>query len=112
MRHLHIVPLNRYQSEFGKADERTDIYQLGNVFYELLTGRLPFKGELSQIYSSILTTQPVNPVEINPNSKPVKDIIMKCLAKNKKDRYASMSELIKELEKFRSPDETIRFENH
>ncbi|MFY9638521.1 MAG: DUF4350 domain-containing protein [Methanobacterium sp.] len=99
-------------SEFGKADERTDIYQLGNVFYELLTGRLPFKGELSQIYSFILTTQPVNPVEINPNSKPVKDIIMKCLAKNKKDRYASMSELIKELEKFRSPDETIRFENH
>jgi hypothetical protein len=37
---------------------------------------------------------------------------MKCLAKNKEDRYSSMSELIKELEKFRSPDETIRFENN
>ncbi len=98
--------------EYGKADERTDIYQLGNVFYELLTGRLPFKGEISQIYSSILTTQPVKPVEINSNAKPVNDIIMKCLAKNKKDRYSSMSELIEELEKFRSPDETIRFENN
>lgn len=97
--------------EFGKADERTDIYQLGNVFYELLTGRLPFEGDISQIYSSILTTQPIQPAEINSNSQPVNDIIMKCLNKNKNSRYSSMGELIKELEKYRPADKTLMFKN-
>jgi hypothetical protein len=97
--------------EFGKADERTDIYQLGNVFYELLTGRLPFEGNISQIYSSILTTQPIKPSEINSNSKPVNDIIMKCLNKNKNKRYSSMGELIKELEKYKPVDKTLMFKN-
>ena len=97
--------------EFGKADERTDIYQLGNVFYELLTGRLPFEGDISQIYSSILTTQPMQPAEINSNSQPVNDIIMKCLNKNKNNRYSSMGELLKELEKYKPVDKTLMFKN-
>jgi Protein kinase domain/Domain of unknown function (DUF4350) len=96
--------------EFGKADERTDIYQLGTVFYELLTGRLPFEGEISEIYSSILNTQPLNPAEINPNATPVKEIIMKCLNKNKNERYSTMEELLRELEKYRPPDKTILFD--
>ena len=91
--------------EFGRADERTDIYQLGNVFYELLTGRLPFEGEISQIYSSILNKQPIHPIEINANAEPVDEIIMKCLNKNKKERYSNMGELLKELQKYRSKDE-------
>ncbi len=50
----------------------------------LLTGRLPFKGEISQIYSSILKTRTQYiPIEINPNANPVDEIIMKCLNKNK-----------------------------
>ncbi len=96
--------------EFGKADERTDIYQLGNVFYELLTGRLPFEGEISQIYNSILKNEPKHPFEINANAKPVDEIIMKCLNKNKQERYSSMGELIAELEKYKPSDETILFE--
>jgi hypothetical protein len=97
--------------EFGKADERTDIYQLGNVFYELLTGRLPFQGEISEIYSSILKTQPQHPFEINSNAKPVDKIIMKCLNKDKNERYSSMGELIKELEKYKPADETALFKD-
>jgi eukaryotic-like serine/threonine-protein kinase len=96
--------------EFGKADERTDIYQLGNVFYELITGRLPFVGDISEIYSSILKTQPIHPFEINDNARPVDEIIMKCLNKNKDERYSSMDELIAELEKYRPSDETTLFE--
>jgi len=97
--------------EFGKADERTDIYQLGTVFYELLTGQLPFKGDISHIYNSILNNQPLDPTEINSNAEPVSKIIMKCLNKNKEDRYSSMGELIIELGKYRPSDETIKFDN-
>ncbi|KAF5079751.1 DUF4350 domain-containing protein [Methanobacterium aggregans] len=92
--------------EFGKADERTDIYQLGNVFYELLTGRLPFEGEISQIYNSILQTEPTLPSKINSNAEPVESIVMKCLSKRKDERYSSMTELLKELRKHMPPDET------
>ena len=95
--------------EFGKADERTDIYQLGIVFYALLAGRLPFKGEIFQIYSSTLTKLPTPPTEINANAEPVSEIIMKCLSKNKEDRYSTMGELIEELEEFIA-DETILFD--
>lgn len=97
--------------EFGKADERTDIYQLGTVFYELVTGILPFKGEMSVIYGSILNTKPKNPSEINPESMDVEKIIMKCLNKDKNERYSSMDELISELEKYHEPitDKTVLF---
>ena len=94
--------------DFGKADERTDIYQLGTVFYALLTGQLPFKGEVFQIYSSTLTKMPTPPRKINANAEPVNDIIMKCLNKNKEDRYSSMEELIEALDDFIA-NETILF---
>ncbi|MEN6592346.1 MAG: DUF4350 domain-containing protein [Methanobacterium sp.] len=96
-------------SDFGKADERTDIYQLGIVFYTLLTGELPFKGEIFQIYSSTLTKMPTPPTKINANAEPVNDIIMKCLNKNKEDRYSSMGELIEALEDFIT-NETVQFD--
>jgi serine/threonine protein kinase len=83
--------------EFGRADERTDIYRLGTVFYKLITGKLPFKGEISDIYSSRLKTQPVRPIDINPNASPVDGIIMKCLNKNKSERFSNMGELLKNL---------------
>ena len=96
--------------EFGRADERTDIYQLGNVFYKLLTGKLPFEGEISQVYSSILNNLPIPPTDINPNAEPVNEIIMKCLNKNKIERYSNMGELLKDLEKYKSADETVLFD--
>ncbi len=97
--------------DFGKADERTDIYQLGIVFYALLAGRLPFKGEIYQIYSSTLTKLPTPPAEINANAGPVNDIIMKCLSKSKEDRYSSMTKLIEVLDEFIA-NETILFDDN
>jgi hypothetical protein len=97
--------------EFGKSDERTDIYQLGIVFYELVTGQLPFEGEMAVVYGSILTSDPVPPSHINPQAQLVEPIIMKCLNKIKKERYNSMEQLILELEDYIKPgDETILLE--
>lgn len=96
--------------EFGRSDERTDIYQLGTVFYELVTGELPFKGDMAVVYGSILNTDPIPPSQINSKAIMVEPIIMKCLNKDKNLRYNSMNELIMELEDYRKPgDETVIF---
>jgi serine/threonine protein kinase len=94
--------------EYGKADERTDIYQLGTVFYELVTGKVPFEGDMSEVYGSILNKEPILPSEINAQSKDLEPIIMKCLNKVKDERYSSMEELLKDLEDYRQPsDDTV-----
>jgi len=81
-------------SEFGRTDERTDIYQLGVVFYELVTGSIPFGGEsIVEVGNAILRDQPIPPSEYNPDAEAVEKIILKCLEKNPQDRYQSAAEL-------------------
>jgi serine/threonine protein kinase len=78
----------------------------------LLTGKVPFEGEMSEIYGSILTTIPEPTSEINPESADLEPIVMKCLSKVKDERYSSMSELQKDLEEYYTPismDETVIF---
>ena len=95
---LYAAPEHLSKSKFGKTDERTDIYQLGIVFYELVTGKLPFEGEdVAGISFSIISEQPVLPSEINPKSREIEHIIMKCIAKRKEERYQSVDELIEDL---------------
>jgi serine/threonine protein kinase len=84
--------------KFGKPDERTDIYQLGVIFYELLTGRTPFEGDdLVEVSTAIVTEEPVPPSSINPDAEIIDPIILKCLAKKKEDRYQNVRELQKDL---------------
>ena len=83
--------------KYGRTDERTDIWQLGVIFYELVTGRLPFEGSLSQVMMGILRDEPIPPSQLNPEAKKVEPIIMKMLAKRKEERYQSIDELQKDL---------------
>jgi outer membrane protein assembly factor BamB len=82
--------------QFGRADERTDIYQLGVLFYQLVTGKLPFADEPT-IVDAILQQVPVPPSQIRPVSPKLDSIILKCLRKRKEERYQSMDMLLTDL---------------
>jgi parallel beta-helix repeat protein len=82
-------------SEFGRTDERTDIYQLGVVFYELVTGSVPFGGEsIVEVGNAILREQPIPPSEFNSDAAVVEKIILKCLEKDPAKRYQTSAELL------------------
>lgn len=79
---------------FGDADTRTDIYQTGIVFYELLTGRRPFDdGGLVEMTDAILGEAPILPSSRVPAAAPWDNVVMRCIAKEKEDRYPSAAAL-------------------
>jgi len=93
-------------SEFGRTGEHTDIYQLGVVFYELVTGSIPFGGEsIVEVGNSILRDEPIPPSEYNPDAEPVQKIILKCLEKDPARRYQSAGELLDALAGYLDEDD-------
>lgn len=93
-------------SEFGRTDERTDIYQLGVVFYELVTGSIPFGGEsIVEVGNAILRDTPTPPSEYNPDAQAVEKIILRCLEKDPAMRYQSAAELLDALHGYLDEDD-------
>jgi len=96
--------LSPEQGQGKEVDQRTDIYSLGVVMYELVTGDVPFKGEnpSSVIYQHIHTTP--TPPSKRKSSIPsdIEAIIMKCLRKNPDERYFTARELVKDIEAIES----------
>ena len=93
-------------AEFGRTDVRTDIYQLGALFYELVTGSIPFGGEsIVEVGNAIVREEPISPTEYNPDAEAVEKIILKCLAKNPADRYQSAAELLDALSRYLDEDD-------
>lgn len=93
-------------SEFGRTGERTDLYQLGVVFYELVTGSIPFGGEsIVEVGNAILRENPIAPSEYNPDAEAVQKIILKCLEKDPARRYQSAAELLDALAGYLDEDD-------
>lgn len=80
-------------------DARTDIFSLGIILYQLLTGRLPFHGEqISEQVRSICEQDPVLPRRINGNVPgELQNVCLKALEKNPADRYQSAREMADDL---------------
>jgi serine/threonine protein kinase/tetratricopeptide (TPR) repeat protein len=88
------------QAESKAADNRSDIYSLGIIFYEMLTGEVPFTGESSlQVMFQHVQQPPKDPRLLNPEMPEyLAAIIMKCLEKDPALRYQSAQELLQDLE--------------
>ncbi len=87
------------QIQGGEVDARSDIFSFGVVVFEMLTGRLPFRGEhdAAMMYS-ILNEEPESIHQYLPDASPeIIHIMSKSLDKNPDDRYQSVSEMIVDL---------------
>jgi len=94
-----IAYMSPEQIEGSRIDQRSDIYSLGVVLYEIVSGRLPFVGEheAATLYSIVNESAPdIETVNPNANSNLVA-IIEKAIEKNPNDRYQDTSELLNDL---------------
>jgi len=87
--------------KYGKPDWQTDIFQVGIVFYEMLTNKNPFYDEeMVGVMNNILSYVPEAPGAINPDIPPKLDrIVMKALEKRKENRWRSADIMYYELKK-------------
>jgi tetratricopeptide (TPR) repeat protein len=85
------------------VDRRSDIYSLGVILFELLTGERPFRGNLRTLLHQIIHEDPPSPRRYNAAvPKDLETICLKCLNKDPRRRFQAAGELREELERFRT----------
>lgn len=86
-----------------KIDQRSDLFSLGIILYEMLTGIHPFKGEYEQAISyQLMNEDPPHDRLPDDNVPGIKDLILRCLEKKPDDRYSSAKEVINDLKRCRN----------
>ena len=102
------------QARGDVTDGKTDIYSVGVMLYEMLTGKLPFEGDSAVTVALMqLRSTPRMPREVNP-SIPVglEQITMRAMAKKPEQRYTSAAEMLSDIERFRlNPSIVFEYSN-
>lgn len=99
-----IAYLSPEQANGERADHRSDIYSLGAMFYEMLTGLLPFEAQsAAEMLRKHVDTPAPSPRSVNPRVHPVLErIVLTCMRKDPNDRYQSVRHIREELEGYRA----------
>ena len=99
------------QAKGSVVDAKTDIYSVGVVLYELLTGKLPFQSDNAVSVALMqLQNDPVRPRTLNPDIPiGLEQIIMRAMQKNPNDRYQSASEMLVDIDAYKK-NPNIKFD--
>ena len=93
------------QVQGKQLDARSDVYSMGVLIYEMLVGRRPFEStSLTGVLTAHITERPKPPIDLRADiGRAVNTVVLKCLAKDPKERYADAGELLADLDSMQMP---------
>ncbi len=96
------MPPEQAEGRVADVGPLADVYSLGAILYELLTGRAPFRAAtIVETLTQVCREEPVSPVQLQPGTpRDLETICLRCLQKDPKKRYASAAELGEDLRRY------------